>query len=231
MKVLGIIPARGGSKEIKNKNIKLFANKPLIYWTIKTALNSKLNKVIVSTDSKKIAKISENYGVDIPFLRPKKLSTDHAKTIDVVKHALLYFKKKNIEFDAIMVLQPTCPLRNVSDINRAINILIKNKKISSVISVQKVESFHPARMKLLDKNSILIDPPYAEKKENLPRQKLPDVYLRSGLIYLSKVENILKQNSIKGKKSFGILSPRNRSFNIDNIYDFKLAELVKQNKV
>ena len=94
MKILGIIPARSGSKGVRNKNIKLLRSKPLIYWTIKTALKSKLDNIIVSTDSLKIKKISEKYGANVPFMRPNNISRDNSKTIDVVKHALKFYKKK-----------------------------------------------------------------------------------------------------------------------------------------
>ena len=95
MKILGIIPARSGSKGVKNKNIKLLKNKPLIFWTIKTALKSKLTKVIVSTDSLKIKKISEKYGANVPFLRPTNISKDNSKSIDVIKHAIKFYEKEN----------------------------------------------------------------------------------------------------------------------------------------
>lgn len=229
MKILGIIPARSGSKGIKNKNIKLLKGKPLIFWTIKTALKSKLNNLIVSTDSLKIKKISEKYGVNVPFLRPANISKDNSKSIDVIKHAIKFYKKKKINFDAIMLLQPTCPFRNVNDINNSIDILKKRKDICSVISLQKVESFHPARMKFLQKN-IIKDPNFIKEKEANSRQKLKQVYLRSGLIYLTKTKIILEKNSLQGNKSFGLITPLSRSLNIDNINDFRLAELISKKK-
>ena len=231
MKILGIIPARKGSKGIRNKNIKKFAGKPLIYWTIKVAINSNLDKVIVSTDSDTIIKYSKSYGAEVPFKRPLNISQDKSKTIDVIKHAINFYKKKKINFDAIMLLQPTCPLINTADINNAINILKKNISISSVISVQDVNAFHPARMKFLGKKNILKDPTFSEKYENQPRQELRKMYIRSGLIYLTRVKNVIKYNSIKGKKSYGIITPSSRAFNIDDISDFKIAELIKKNKV
>jgi len=227
MKILGIIPARSGSKGIKNKNIKLLKGKPLIFWTIKTALKSKLNNLIVSTDSLKIKKISEKYGVNVPFLRPANISKDNSKSIDVIKHAIKFYKKKKINFDAIMLLQPTCPFRNVNDINSSIDILKKRKDICSVISLQKVESFHPARMKFLQ-NNIIKDPNFIKEKEANSRQKLKQVYLRSGLIYLTKTKIILEKNSLQGIKSFGLITPLSRSLNIDNINDFRLAELISK---
>ena len=229
MKILSIIPARSGSKGIKNKNIKLLKGKPLIFWTIKTALKSKLNNLIVSTDSLKIKKISEKYGVNVPFLRPANISKDNSKSIDVIKHAIKFYKKKKINFDAIMLLQPTCPFRNVNDINNSIDILKKRKDICSVISLQKVESFHPARMKFLQKN-IIKDPNFIKEKEANSRQKLKQVYLRSGLIYLTKTKIILEKNSLQGNKSFGLITPLSRSLNIDNINDFRLAELISKKK-
>ena len=229
MKILGIIPARSGSKGIKNKNIKLLNKKPLIYWTINTALKSKLTKVIVSTDSKRIKKISEKFGANVPFLRPKKISRDYSKSIDFVKHAIKFFKKKNIKYDEVMILQPTCPFRKIIDINRSINILKKNNKITSVISLQKVESFHPSRMKFLKRN-IIKDPKFIKGEETTSRQKLKKIFLRSGLIYLTRIDTILKKNSLEGSKSFGIITPISRSLNIDNLNDFRLAELIIKKK-
>ena len=229
MKILGIIPARSGSKGVKNKNIKLLKNKPLIFWTIKTALKSKLTKVIVSTDSLKIKKISEKYGANVPFLRPTNISKDNSKSIDVIKHAIKFYEKKKINFDAVMLLQPTCPFRSVNDINSSIDILKKRRDICSVISLQKVESFHPARMKFLIKN-IIKDPNFIKEKEANSRQKLKQVYLRSGLIYLTKTKIILEKNSLQGDKSFGVITPISRSLIMDNINDFRLAELIIKKK-
>ncbi len=231
MKILGIIPARKGSKGIKNKNSKKFAGKPLIYWTIKPALKSNLDKVMVSTDSDNIIKYSRDHGAEVPFKRPSNISQDKSKTIDVIKHAINFYKKKNEVFDAVMLLQPTCPLRNISDINNSIKILKNNKSLSSVISVQDVNAFHPARMKFMGKKNLLKDPIFCEKNENQPRQDLPKMYIRSGLIYLTRINTIIKHNSIKGKKSYGIITPPSRAFNIDDLSDFKIAELVKKRLV
>ncbi len=229
MKVLGIIPARSGSKGIPNKNIKIINNKPLIYWSIKSALNSKLDKVIVSTDSKKIKLISKKFGAEVPFLRPKNISKDNSKSIDLIIHALKYYIKRNINFDAVMLLQPTCPLRKFEDINSAMEILKKDTSLDSVISIQEIESTHPGRMKYL-KNNIIKDPPFAVN-ESLSRQKLKKIYLRSGLIYLSRSKNILKNRTIQGKKSYGLVTPNSSSFNIDNINDFNLVNLIMKKKI
>ena len=126
--ILTIIPARGGSKGIKNKNIKKMLNKPLIYWTIKQI--KKINKkstIIVSTDSKKIRKISLEYNISVPFIRPKIISKDNSSDYDLINHAINFFKKKNIYFKYILLLQPTSPLRTYKDINQSIKYAIKIK--------------------------------------------------------------------------------------------------------
>ena len=128
MKNLAIIPARGGSKGLKNKNILKFDNKPLLAWSILAAKKSKLfSKIIVSTDSKKIAVIAKKYGAEVPFLRPKKLSSDRSKSVDLVIHALDFYKKKNLFFKNIFLLEPTSPLRDEKDIIRSFKYINKKK--------------------------------------------------------------------------------------------------------
>ena len=127
MRVLGIIPARGGSKGLPGKNIKLLNGIPLIAYTIKEALNSNLEEFIVSTDSEEIAEVARNYGGKVPFLRPAEIATDNASSLDVVLHALDFMKEhEGKEYDAIMLLQPTTPYRDREDINQAINLLMSS---------------------------------------------------------------------------------------------------------
>lgn len=223
MKILCVIPARGGSKGVKGKNIKPLAGKPLIVYSIQAALASNLFKVIVSTDDDEIAKVAQNYGAQVPFKRPTHLATDTAKSIDVAKHALLEMEKiDNVEYDALMLLQPTAPFRTANDINDAIAILNNNKNADSVISVVDVLAHHPARMKYL-KDGALIDPPFCEAYENQNRQELEPMYIRNGAIYLTK-RDVLLNNSYKGNKCMALIMPQQRSANIDTIEDFELAE-------
>ena len=139
---LAIIPARAGSKRLKNKNILTLNNKPLIGWTIEAGIKSRyIDELIVSTDSDKIVKISKKYGAKIPFLRPQNLAKDKSKTSDVVKHAInFYHKKFNKFFDFILILQPTSPLRNNKDIDDAIKFMV-NIKADAIISNYKLN--HP----------------------------------------------------------------------------------------
>ena len=225
--ILTLIPARSGSKGIKNKNIVKIKNKPLIYWTIQQAKLAKLKNIIVSTDSKKIASIVKKYGSYIKFLRPKKISKDETRMHEVIKHSLDFFKKKNVNFDLVLLLQPTSPLRLAKDIKNSIKLLEKNKTADSVISVVKLEDFHPARMKI-KKKQFLIDTSFSEKKEGMPRQKLANFYLRNGAIYLFKVKSFYKTKTIKGKKSVLYEMPKSRSLNIDDAFDLKLVRLLNK---
>lgn len=221
MKVLGVIPARGGSKGVKNKNIKPLAGKPLIAYTIEAANKSDLDKVIVSTDSEEIAEVAKQHGGEVPFIRPSDLATDRAKAIPVIQHALQFFADEGEEFDAVMMLQPTTPFRRVEDINQAIKTL-KETGADSVISVVDVKGHHPARMKYLSEGGRLIDPDFCEAYENQPRQELQPMYLRNGAIYLTRKE-ILDQSSFKGMDCRAQIMPDELSVNIDTELDFAYA--------
>jgi CMP-N-acetylneuraminic acid synthetase len=230
MKVLGIIPARGGSKGIPGKNYKSLIGKPLIEYTINTAKNSNLSELIVSTDDEHILNISRKLDVKTPFIRPDNLSSDKAKSIDVAVHALLSMERiNNIEYEAIMLLQPTTPFRRVEDINNAIGLLINNNDSDSVISVVNVEGNHPARMKYI-KDGVLIDPDFCEEYENQNRQELNQMYIRNGAIYLTKRE-VLLSNSFKGNKCLALKMPRVNSINIDSALDFTFAEYLINKKI
>lgn len=223
MKILGVIPARGGSKGVVGKNIKPLSGKPLIAYSIEAATSSLLSKVIVSTDDEKIMQVAHQFGAATPFVRPSNLASDTAKSIDVAKHALQQMELlDDTEYDAIMLLQPTTPFRNTSDINEAIKILSNTPDADSVISVVDVLAHHPARMKFLE-DGILIDPPFCEAYENQNRQELEPMYIRNGAIYLTK-RNTLLNNSYKGKKCMALIMPQERSVNIDTIDDFEFAE-------
>lgn len=214
--VLGIIPARGGSKAIPRKNVVSLGGKPLIQWTIDAASRSRLSRFIVSTDDAEIAQIAKSLQAEVPGLRPQHLATDDAKTIDVVQHVL----EQSGPVDAVMVLQPTSPFRTSDDINACIEML-DTSDADSVISVVDVGGFHPARMKYLEAGE-LVDPIFAEAIENQPRQELRPMYIRNGAIYLTRSAAI-RQGTFKGKKSLGYVMPVERSINIDDPFDLQLA--------
>ena len=231
MNVLGIIPARGGSKGVPQKNIKLLNSKPLIFYTIQAAKASNLSDLIISTDCPKIAEIAKSFSVKVPFLRPKEISTDHAKSIDVAIHALKKMEELELKkYDAVMLLQPTTPYRSANHINKALDIIKNQPDLSSVISVVDVEGYHPARMKYIQ-NNLLIDPPFCEAYENQNRQELEKMFIRNGAIYLTR-KDVLLNKSFKGKKSYALLMTAESSINIDSKLDFKFAEfLLKENLI
>jgi len=176
--------------------------------------------VIVSTDSKEIAVEAERVGLEVPFLRPGELATDASLTIDVVQHAL---SELGTSWDTVMILQPTSPFRNVEDIDRCLE-LFAHTKPDSVVSVTEVGDHHPARMKSIE-DGFLIDPPFAEDVEGQPRQTLPKLYLRNGAIYLTATQ-VLLNGSIKGLRSLAYVMPEERSLNIDNEFDLRIADSV-----
>ena len=218
MKVLGLIPARGGSQTVKRKNMVDLGGIPLIEWTIRTALASSVSRLIVSTDDLEIAEFSQSKGCEVPFIRPSELATNSALAIDVVNHALDVISE---DFDAVMLLQPTTPFRTPEDIEQSLKII---GDASSVISVSAVEGPHPARMKYIE-SGLLIDPPFAEAIENMPRQQLRKVFVRNGAIYLTKVPYI-RQGSFKGLTSRALIMPEERSVNIDSQFDLRIARAI-----
>ena len=227
--ILGITLARGGSKGVKNKNIKLLNKKPLIYYTINEALKSKLiSNYIVSTDSKEIKKISEKYGANVPFLRPKELSTDTSSSSDALKHAVNFMEKMNkTKYDFIIEIMATNPLKNFKDIDSLITKLIKTKA-DSVIAMSKVTEYHPRRLKKIVDDKIIDI--MKEKKESRRQDLKPDIFIRAGSIYGIKREIIMKKGLRYGtKNSRPYILPNKRAINIDNENDFIVAENLIKN--
>lgn len=221
--IIGIIPARGGSKGVPRKNIKLLNGIPLILFTIKPALNCKvITDVVVTTDDEEIRKIAQENGAKAPFLRPKELATDNALAVPTIKHALLEMEKiENKKYDYVVMLQPTAPLRTREDIENALKLLIE-KGADGIISVVEVGNYHPMKMKKFE-GERLIDyekPPV----ENPPRQILPKVYIVNGAIYATKRDVFVEKETFKGDYCLGYIMPPERSVNIDNEIDFKVAE-------
>jgi len=228
--ILGLIPARGGSKGLPRKNIKPLLDKPLIAWTIEQALASKyFDRVIVSTDDKEIAKVSKKYGADVPFIRPKELAEDNAKGIDVVLHAIDWLKKndRRKQYDLMMLLQPTSPLRATEDIDKAIELLFL-KKAKTIVSVCEVDH-HPLWANTLPENGCMKDF-IRQEIMNKNRQELPIFYRLNGAIYLAYCDYIKEQESFFGEKTFAYIMPRERSIDIDNEADLKLAEILIKSK-
>ncbi len=220
--MLGIIPARGGSKGIKNKNIVNLCGKPLMYYTIKEALESKIiDKLIVSTDSEEIAKVAKDFGAEIPFMRPRKLATDNAKGIDVILHAIDWFESRGNKFDVVLVLQPTSPLRSYEDIVKAVRFF-SDKEANAVISVCEAEH-HPLWTNTLPED-MRMDNFISEEIRNKNRQELPKYYRLNGAIYLAKWDYIKKYKDWFHHESYAFIMPQERSVDIDTEIDLAVAE-------
>lgn len=221
MKILGIIPARGGSKGISLKNIRFLAGKPLINYTIESAKKSKINKIVVSTDNKKIAKISKSAGAEVPFLRPKKISGDNALTIEVIKHTLNFLStNQSYEPDMVIILQPTSPLRSAKMINNAIQILKKSKS-TSAISVSKIKT-HPYAAFWYNKK--YLKPFQKDFTKYSLRQKYPVLYYPTGSIYALWQKTLKKYNSIYGPRIKPMISKNEIEIDIDTPFDLFMAE-------
>jgi CMP-N,N'-diacetyllegionaminic acid synthase len=225
LKVLGVITARGGSQGIPRKNLALVAGRPLIAYTIAAARGSRLARVVMSTDNTEIAAEAQQLGVEVPFLRPAELAKDNTPTLPVLQDVVRRLESSGERFDAVFTLQPTNPLRLASDIDGAID-LMQQTSCDSVIGFSEVGERHPARMKQIDSQGRVIDPPFAEQFEGQRRQDLPKYYLRDGSVYLTRRDVLIKGNSIKGNDCRGWLIPKERSLNIDEPFDLKLVDFL-----
>jgi len=223
--ILGLIPARGGSKELPKKNIRPLLGKPLIAWTIEQAKASRyVDRVIVSTDDEEIAEIVKQYGAEVPFMRPKELARDDIPGIDVVFHAMNWFiKNENKQYDLIILLQPTSPLRTAEDIDKAIELLFF-KKAKAIVSVCEVDH-HPLWTNALPENGCMKN--FIRKEIiNKNRQELPTFYRLNGAIYLAYCNYIKEQKGFFGEETFAYIMPKERSVDIDSELDLKLAEIL-----
>lgn len=222
-RILAIIPARGGSKGIPHKNIINICDKPLIAYSIEAAQKSKyIDYVLVSTDDEEIKQVSLKYGAEVPFLRPKEISNDTAKSIDVVLHGLKYLEEHGNIFDYLVLLQPTSPLRTYEDIDEAIEVLMGNKK-DSLVSVCEAQE-NPVLMRIIDNERLR---PFIEfKGDNLRRQDLPRFYIFNGALYINSVNMLTNESVFVNDNTMPFVMESNKSIDIDTMLDAKLVELI-----
>lgn len=229
-RILGLIPARSGSKGLVWKNIRPLFGKPLIAWTIEAALKSKyLDKIIVSTDAPKIAKISKKFGAGVPFIRPKKLASDRAKSIDVILHALRFYQRDAQEFDYLILLEPTSPLREAVDIDKSIELLVNNTQGAvSIAGVSKVIAAHPAFDVMINDKGLLV--PYERNFAKAGRrQDLSKLYFLEGSIYASQVNELFKRRTFFHKRTLGYIVPKWKSLEVDDFMDLVCIEAIMKN--
>jgi len=231
LKILGITLARGGSKSVPKKNIRYINNKPLIFYTISESLKSKyINRYLVSTDDNEIRNISIEYGADVPFLRPKELSSDIASSADALKHAVKFVEKQDeCRYDYIVELMCTNPLKTVHDIDSCIQKIIKTKA-DSVIAMNQLDDHHPARIKKI-KDDKIVDFCVKEKLESRRQDLRPKAFIRSGSIYVMTRKELMIHNRRYGSSnSRPYILPPERTVNIDNEIDFLVAEKMLSHK-
>lgn len=219
MKTLALIPARGGSKGIPRKNCRLLAGKPLIAWSIEAALASPfIDSVVVSTEDQEIAEISLEYGALVPFMRPSELAQDDSPGMAPVLHALTMLP----EFDHILLLQPTSPLRTVIEINRCIEFAIAQKANAIVSVCESAQS--PYWMYELDATNHLSK--LIANNDITRRQELPTVYSLNGALYFARTEWLHKAQTFLTDETLGFVMPLEQSLDIDTPFDWKIAELL-----
>lgn len=220
-KILAIIPARSGSKGIIGKNIINLKGKPLIYHSINSGLNSKyINRVVVSTDCDKIATIAREFGADVPFLRPKELATDTSKTIDALIHCIEELKKLGEEYDYVVLLQPTQPLRRYWHIDEAIELIIKNGE-DSLVSVSKVKE-HPILMRTINEKGYVNN--LLNVSSTKRRQDFEYFYKVNGAIYINKINENLNNDTSLNDNKLAYIMDKKYDIDIDEIMDLYIAE-------
>jgi CMP-N,N'-diacetyllegionaminic acid synthase len=225
-RVLAVIPARGGSKGVPRKNIRLVCGKPLIAYTIETARAAGVfYRVIVSSDDQEIIAVSREYGADVPFVRPSELAQDETPMVPVIRHAVEFIEDKDeVILDYVCVLQPTEPLRTVNDIRAAIRKIL-DTGADSVISVCRMDDLHPVFMKRIENDRLL--PFCLPEPEGLRRQDVsPPAYVRNGVVYVAKRDVLMKRNSLYGEDCRPYVMPPESYLTVDTELQLRLVELL-----
>lgn len=221
--IVCVIPARGGSKGLPGKNIKMLCGKPLIAHTIKQAMQSKyIDRVIVSTEAEEIARISLEYGAEVPFIRPMELAGDSVATVDVLLHAMNWLESRKYLFDILVLLHTTTPMRSVEDIDKSITLLVE-EKADNIFSVTEAHRNPYFNMVETNKNGYAT---LAKQGDFTTRQAAPLIYDMNSSIYVWWKEMLKEKKKIFLDKTRIYVMPKERSIDIDDHIDFKIAEMM-----
>ncbi|WP_246943862.1 cytidylyltransferase domain-containing protein [Bacillus pinisoli] len=219
---LAVIPARGGSKGIPGKNIINVNGKPLIQYTIDAAMDSKyLDRVVVSTDDSEIALVSTKCGAEVPFLRPPYLADDTAKTIDVLIHALEELNNDGCNYDYIVLLQPTQPLRTAEQIDLSIQKIVHENE-ESLVSITEVNE-HPILFRTLDSNGMVHN--MLSTDSTVRRQDFPKIYKVNGAIYINKINHNFNSNTSLNDNKLAFVMEQKFDIDIDEPHDIEVLKL------
>ncbi|MHC1783132.1 MAG: acylneuraminate cytidylyltransferase family protein [Anaerolineaceae bacterium] len=226
-----MVTARGGSKSIPGKNVKLLAGKPLVRWTIDEAHKSRLiSRLLVSTDDEEIRSVSLAGGAEVPFLRPVEIAGDTSPHIDVMIHTLDWLKnEQDYQPEYVLLLQPTSPFRTVQDIDGVICMAMDNPEADALIGVCEAQN-HPFLIKKLDSRDRLEDY-FQSDLAYLRRQDLPPAYVINGAIYLNKPSSLRRERKMVPPGSLAYVMPKEHSLDVDTPWDFHLAELIMNDRV
>ncbi len=229
LRVLVIITARSGSKGLPGKNSKNLNGKPLIAWPILAAKGSSyVDKIIVSTDGEYIARIAQEYGADVPFIRPEELAQDTSTSIDVVEHVLDFLAQQQENFDYLVLLEPTSPLTECIDIDNAIEQLHNNTvNAKAIVGVTAVEDSHPDFCLSVNNKGCIVS--YQENFSSPRRQEISDVYRFDGSLYISDISTLLEKKSFYHQQTLPYIVPKWKSFEIDDLTDFICIEAIMKN--
>lgn len=223
--VLAIIPARGGSKGVPRKNIRHLAGKPLIAWSIEEAKKSKyIDRLVVTTEDEEIAEVAKSWGAEVPFLRPSELAHDDTPGIDPVLHTIEMIP----DFDYVILLQPTSPLRIAEDIDSCFELCIE-KKVNASVSITLTDKSPYWMYNLVDGNNL--QPVIIPEKPILRRQDAPDAYVLNGAVYVAKIAWLKKTKSFLHEETIGYVMPRERSIDVDTMMDFLYLETFLGKKI
>ena len=222
--IISIIPARGGSKGVPRKNIKLLAGKPLIAYSIEVAKNSKyINRVLVSTEDEEIKNVAKQWGAEV-IDRPKELAQDKTPTIDVILHTLEYLKKEEgMNPDLVVLLQPTSPLRTVTDVDESINLFLSSSDALSLVSITEYDT---APFYAVTLSNGYLKPLFDKKYFQLRRQDVPKAYKPNGAIFIASPQTLTMYKTFYTPMTIGYIMPKERSIDIDTEFDFALAEFI-----
>jgi CMP-N,N'-diacetyllegionaminic acid synthase len=226
---VAIIPARGGSKGVRRKNIAPVGGRPLLAWTIETARAARtVNRIVVTTDDAEIAKIANDHNAEVPFLRPASLATDYTSGMDVLLHAVRWLEEnEGYHSDWVLLLQPTSPLRTAEDIDTAFSIATAHNA-DAVVSANPAQT-HPYWMKKIESDGRFSEF-FEQQKVDANRQELPPAFALNGAIYLIKNKTLLSQQNFFNSRTYAYVMPQERSLDVDTEWDLHLADLVLRDR-
>jgi len=223
-RVLGLIPARGGSRGISRKNIRILCGKPLLQYTAEVALRAKeLSRVVLSTEDAEIAQVGRRCGLEVPFLRPADLARDDTPMLEVVRHALSLLEESGDRFDAVCLLQPTHPLRRAEDIDRCVERLFEIGADAVVTTMRVPTEYHPDWV-YFENNEGFLSLPSGDTEPIPRRQDLSAAFHREGSVYVTRRDVVLEGNSLYGARLVGYLLDGKPCVDIDTEEDWERAE-------